>query len=441
MKLGICFLAVAITLTHAQASEPTDSDFDGSGRVDFADFLSFAGAFGKRAGDEGFDSRFDLDASTSVDFGDFLIFASNFGKSTTEQNGTFLYVSDIVENRVEAVDIATNLTIPSRSFSVSFPRGLTIGPQTGSVYVATLDSIFVYNDQGQLSYGVGLTPFDNPAIGETAASGFKVRVNSAETLAFVSESASGAVEIIDLVNRTSLAVVPVGFNPGGMALSQDESELYVGIQETHIPIINVASRTLVDSISIGSSALNKLGISTDGSTLFAITSTSDDAHMSGTLIQVLAIDRLSRTVTDSVQISNTEDLLDQVSEIQVNPNGGSLLVSLFRTAPAAAGSLDFSTLVGDLVVISLPGLSVSQNITIGEFAAGFGISPDGSTAYVSGSEDLASGVFRVFVVDLLAGERLSQLPISIQSATEFVFESTKQAIAKAIALIDLAIGG
>lgn len=50
------------------------TDFDGSGKVDFADFLSFAQAFGTT------NTTYDLNSNTQVDFGDFLIFVQNFGK-------------------------------------------------------------------------------------------------------------------------------------------------------------------------------------------------------------------------------------------------------------------------------------------------------------------------------------------------------------------------
>ena len=63
------------------------SDFDGDGRVEFADFIAFAGAFGRSSGDEQFDAGFDLDGDDTVGFGDFVIFAGNFGKLVGESNG------------------------------------------------------------------------------------------------------------------------------------------------------------------------------------------------------------------------------------------------------------------------------------------------------------------------------------------------------------------
>lgn len=52
------------------------TDFDGSGTVDFTDFLGFAGAFGST------DVVYDVDGDGVVGFTDFLIFVENFGRST-----------------------------------------------------------------------------------------------------------------------------------------------------------------------------------------------------------------------------------------------------------------------------------------------------------------------------------------------------------------------
>jgi hypothetical protein len=51
------------------------ADFDGSGQIDFADFLGFAEAF------QSSNPTFDIDGSGLVDFNDFLVFAESFGRS------------------------------------------------------------------------------------------------------------------------------------------------------------------------------------------------------------------------------------------------------------------------------------------------------------------------------------------------------------------------
>ena len=56
-------------------------DFDGSGTVDFPDFLRFVSAFGSRQGEEKYEIKYDLDSNGEIAFDDFLIFVSRFGKA------------------------------------------------------------------------------------------------------------------------------------------------------------------------------------------------------------------------------------------------------------------------------------------------------------------------------------------------------------------------
>ena len=53
------------------------ADFDGSGKIDFGDFLLFVAAFGA----ENPDARFDLNEDGQVNFGDFILFTSVFGRT------------------------------------------------------------------------------------------------------------------------------------------------------------------------------------------------------------------------------------------------------------------------------------------------------------------------------------------------------------------------
>ncbi len=66
-----CIIVLAAAPLLAQMSY--DPDFDGSGEVDFSDFVMFARAFGTT------DPQFDLDGNGSVDFPDFVLFARAFG--------------------------------------------------------------------------------------------------------------------------------------------------------------------------------------------------------------------------------------------------------------------------------------------------------------------------------------------------------------------------
>ena len=56
-------------------------DFDGSGVVDFPDFLQFADKFGFSRGDSGYEARYDLNGDGEIAFNDFLLFVEHFGKA------------------------------------------------------------------------------------------------------------------------------------------------------------------------------------------------------------------------------------------------------------------------------------------------------------------------------------------------------------------------
>ena len=442
---ALCLFIFCIFLsarTPAQSADLIASDFDGSGRVDFSDFLAFAGAFGKSTGQEGFDTKFDLDNSTVIDFGDFLVFAGNFGKSTTGiELSNFLYIAELLSGKVRVVDIESNLTIPSKEFDVPFPRGIAFGPQSGLVYVATPDSLFAYTDQGQRSFSIELSQIESQATGGlTGPGGFKVKINRNETRAFVTEDA-GMVEVFDLLNRVSLAQIAVGNRPVGMELSADETELYVGRAATSIAVINVGQLALVDSIVIGTAASSQLASNAEGSIIYASNLTSNALHTSGSLVQALAIDPKARSVTDSVQISRAEDFTGQVVDLSVSDPAGVLLLTYSRTAPADLGDLTGFAFSGDLIFVALPSFTVTKEVSIGEVAGSFGISPDGATAYVFGSDTIGSQEFRVFLVDVSLAEKLSALPIVLDSGVEFVFTTAKQAVDAALSLIDLALFG
>ena len=68
---------LSVTLRLAKPPSP---DFNGNGIVDIPDFLLFVDVFGSRAGQEGYEAKYDLDINNEIAIPDFLIFVDNFGK-------------------------------------------------------------------------------------------------------------------------------------------------------------------------------------------------------------------------------------------------------------------------------------------------------------------------------------------------------------------------
>ena len=78
----LLFLSILLFVPPAgllQAQTAADADFDGSGEVDFADFLMFVQAYGSTEG------RYNLGGDERVNFVDFLTFAQVFGQTVEQQ--------------------------------------------------------------------------------------------------------------------------------------------------------------------------------------------------------------------------------------------------------------------------------------------------------------------------------------------------------------------
>lgn len=83
-------LDIFAMITGGQPTTPTiptnpveRADFSGNGTIDFSDFITFAGAFGKTSADSDFNVLVDLNDDGSVNFPDFLIFAQLFGQTVS----------------------------------------------------------------------------------------------------------------------------------------------------------------------------------------------------------------------------------------------------------------------------------------------------------------------------------------------------------------------
>ncbi len=77
-SLSIFFLIQPLQSALQSGFNP---DFDGSGVVDFPDFLQFVDKFGFSRGDSGYESRYDLNGDGEIAFNDFLLFVEHFGKA------------------------------------------------------------------------------------------------------------------------------------------------------------------------------------------------------------------------------------------------------------------------------------------------------------------------------------------------------------------------
>ena len=126
-----------------ETTAPPSLDFDGSGIVDFPDFLMFVSAFGSEEGQDKYDAKYDLNSDGKIAFEDFLILTDNFGKNVVAQKSPTSSDQDASTTQSMAENTgATGTTLPVTSLEesvvASTPQPLTEATLDGSVVKLTL---------------------------------------------------------------------------------------------------------------------------------------------------------------------------------------------------------------------------------------------------------------------------------------------------------------
>jgi hypothetical protein len=115
-------------------------------KVDFEDFLAFAGAFQKVRGDEAYDPQADTNDDGIVNFGDFLNFAGSFGKTAVTMNGQPIPSSKPAANPV------TSGVNESSELSMRLTNDQVLAGQTISVDVSMANVMALQGYGFTLSY-------------------------------------------------------------------------------------------------------------------------------------------------------------------------------------------------------------------------------------------------------------------------------------------------
>ena len=90
-------------------------DFNGDGKVDFADFLAFARPYGSRRGDGRYEAKYDLDSDGAIGFGDFLIVSRWYGKDVTKNGGSGTGSPDLI---VDTPSVSNSTLTAGQSFTL-----------------------------------------------------------------------------------------------------------------------------------------------------------------------------------------------------------------------------------------------------------------------------------------------------------------------------------
>ncbi|MDT5338298.1 MAG: large repetitive protein, partial [Mycobacterium sp.] len=146
--------------------------------------------------------------------------------------GSTLYVANAGGNSVTSINTATGAVITTVGIGHE-PTGITVSPDGQFLYTANADNtITIVTVASGTSVSVGIDPS-------------QIVINQAGTRVYALNSTDGDVSIIDSSNGTVLDTIHVGDDTFGMAISPDDTHLYLtkGGTENRVAIVQLSDKS------------------------------------------------------------------------------------------------------------------------------------------------------------------------------------------------------
>ena len=209
--------------------------------------------------------------------------------------------------------------------------------------------------------------------------------------AYVANTEHHLVSVIDTVDDTLLATIPVGAFPSQVAVTQDGARVYVANAGTHdVSVIDTATNTEVAFVAVSDSPA-ALALTPDGTELYVLGA--------GGVLQVI----------DTALIGSATDPV--VATLSFGTPGFNQDATSIAFLPD--GTRAYALVSGSLRVIDIATLAVLSSLDVGSAPSQVVLSPDGTLAYITNSFgfDMAVLEGQVVVVDTATDSVVSVIPL------------------------------
>jgi YVTN family beta-propeller protein len=181
-----------------------------------------------------------------------------------------------------------------------------------------------------------------------------VNITDAAPFAYITNSGSNTVSVIDVNTGTVTANVIVGLSPYGVALSPDGTKVYVTNQNANtVSVINTTTNTVTATVPVGNRPTG-IAVSPDGTKVYV-------ANQNDNTVSV--VDTSTNSATTINGIGSTP------WGITVSPNGANVYVTCYNS--------------NNVYVINTATNSVTTSIGVGAQPEGIAVSLDGMNIYVA----------------------------------------------------------
>jgi YVTN family beta-propeller protein len=266
------------------------------------------------------------------------------------------------------------------------PAGIAVTPNNRFAYVANNNNDSIPNGDTVSVLNLTYNTLEQTISDSSFNQPYTVTINAAGTRAYVTNSNSTTVTIIDLNTNTVTGTIGGFDGPSGLVITPDDTHAYVNNYGGPPPGVGSGSGTTVRVVDLNTNAIVGSPI-TVGLAPAALAITPDGAYV----YVVNYVD--GNQGTGTISIINTRDnsvWLNAITgfsgpfAIAITPNGKYAYVTNF-------GSNNFSPVGTTVSVVDVSSNTIVATITLGVQPSGVAITPDGSFAYVSNYSTVYNG--------------------------------------------------